>query len=167
MTLKSVKQLTQHRQSHQSLTLIWVSKYCLVSFSKETSKNFSFQESLNRKKTTTIERATVRREMFEVMQLRNCTKKNANSSCEKNQEQGSDGQEKEGRGFLLLSYKKVTIQCTRKKENDSGVWWSGLALQLLSKKLTSKSSWEQEKLGEPRKKSLHLINTFTHPFVNL
>jgi len=25
---------------------------------------------------------------------------------------------KEGRGFLLLSYKKVTTQCTRKKDND-------------------------------------------------
>ena len=35
---------------------------------------------------------------------------------------------KEGRGFLLLSYKKVTIQCTGKKDNDSGVQWSGLAL---------------------------------------
>ena len=60
---------------------------------------------------------------------------------------------KEGRGFLLLSYKKVTVQCTRKKDNDSGVKWSGLPLQLFSKKLTSRSSWEQEKLVEPRKKS--------------
>lgn len=46
---------------------------------------------------------------------------------------------KRGRGFLL-SYKKVTIQCTGKKDNASGIQWSGLALQLFSKKLTSRSS---------------------------
>ena len=65
----------------------------------------------------------------------------------------TDKKEK-GRGFLPLSYKEVTIQCTRKKDNDSGVQWSDLALQSFSKKLTSRSSWEQEKLGEPRKKAL-------------
>lgn len=74
---------------------------------------------------------------------------------------------KEGRRFLLLSYKKVTTQCTRKKDNDSGVQWSVKHYNCLKKKLTSRSSWEQEKLGEPRKKALHLINTFNHPFVNL
>ena len=101
------------------------------------------------------------------MQLRNCTKKMQTVHAKRTKSKEVTDKKKEGRGFLLLSYKKITIQCTRKKENDSGVWWSGLALQLFSKKLTSKSSWEQEKLGEPRKKSLHLINTFTHPFVNL
>lgn len=36
------------------------------------------------------------------MQLRNCTKKKAHNSCEKNQEQGSDGQEK-GRTRILTT----------------------------------------------------------------
>ena len=105
--------------------------------------------------------------MFEVMQLRNCTKKMHTTHAKRTKNKEVTDKKKEGRGFLLLSYKKVTIQCTRKKDNDSGVKWSGLPLQLFSKKLTSRSSWEQEKLEEPRKKALHLINAFNHPFVNL
>ena len=105
--------------------------------------------------------------MFEVMQLSNCTKKMQTTRGKRTKNKEVTDKKKEGRGFLLLSYKKVTIQCTRKKDNDSGIQWSGLALKLFSKKLTSRSSWEREKLGEPRKKALHLINAFNHPFVNL
>ena len=105
--------------------------------------------------------------MFEVMQLGNCTKKMQTTHAERTKNKEVTDKKKEGQGFLLLSYKKVTIQCTRKKDNDSGVKWSGLPLQLFSKKLTSRSSWEQEKLVEPRKKALPLINAFNHPFVNL
>ena len=105
--------------------------------------------------------------MFEAMQLRNRTKKMQTAHAKRTKNKEVTDKKKEGRGFLLLSYKKVTIQCTRKKDNDSGVKWSGLPLQLFSKKLTSRSSWEQEKLVEPRKKALPLINAFNHPFVNL
>ena len=105
--------------------------------------------------------------MFEVMQLSNYTKKMQTTRGKRTKNKEVTDKKKEGRGFLLLSYKKVTVQCTRKKDNDSGVKWSGLPLQLFSKKLTSRSSWEQEKLVEPRKKTLPLINTFNHPFVNL
>ena len=107
--------------------------------------------------------------MFEVMQflISNCTKKMQTTRGKRTKNKEVKERKKEGRGFLLLSYKKVTIQCTRKKDNDSGVKWSGLPLQLFSKKLTSRSSWEQEKLVEPRKKALPLINAFNHPFVNL
>lgn len=45
---------------------------------------------------------------------------------------------KEGRRLLLLSYKKVTTQCTRKKDNDSGVQWSVKHYNCLKKKTNLK-----------------------------
>lgn len=68
-----------------------------------------------KRKKKTIESATLRREMFEVMQLRNRTKKMQTTHAKRTKNKEVTDKKKRGRGFLLLSYKRSLYNVLERK----------------------------------------------------